>query len=107
MKRFVILASLLVLAGSVFAGVDSARPVELVHAKVLRDFVLRFDEVSYARWMPDSKGSTMYFIKDGFQSRAVYDVNGRWKYSLMLYGESKLPRDIRAVVKRQYFDLGI
>lgn len=107
MKRFFILAGLLVLAGGVFAGPDSARPVAIVHAKVMRDFVLRFDEVSYARWMADDKGSTMYFIKDGFNNRAVYDAGGRWLYSLMYYNEAKLPRDIRAVVKREYFDFDI
>jgi hypothetical protein len=107
MKRFFVLAGLLVLAGGVFAGPDSARPVGVVHARVMRDFVLRFDEVSYARWTADNKGSTMYFIKDGFHNRAIYDLKGRWQYSLIFYNESKLPRDIRTAVKRENFDQAI
>jgi hypothetical protein len=107
MKRFIILAGMLVLAGEVFAGGWSGKPVSIVHASVLKDFVLRYDDVSSGRWFPDRKGSTMYFIMDGYNDKAVYDANGRWKYSLIFYGESKLPRDIRAVVKRQYFDFDI
>jgi len=107
MKRFFVLAGMLILAGGVFAGPDSARPVGLVHTRVIRDFVLRFDEVSYAQWTPDGKGSTMYFIRDGFHNRAVYDAYGRWKYSLIFYDEARMPRDVRTVVKREYFDFGI
>jgi hypothetical protein len=123
MKRFFILASFLAMGSGVFAGPGSGapagpgsgvlagpgsgRPVSIVQARVLRDFMLRFDEVSLARWMTDGKGSTMYFMKDGFLNRAGYDLKGSWKYSLIFYGESKLPRDVRAVVKREYFDFGI
>lgn len=107
MKKLFILASVLVLAGGVFAGPRTAKPVSIIHARVMRDFVLRYDDVSYAQWMSDGKGSTMYFIKDGFRSRAVYDAKGRWLYSLVSYGEAGMPHDIRTVVKRENFDLAI
>lgn len=105
MKRFFVLASLLFRA--FFADAYTARPVSSVHARVIRDFVLRFDRVSTARWMPEKKGSTMYFTKDGFNNRAGYDANGRWLYTLVSYDEGQLPRDIRATVKQEYYDYAI
>src|SRR5215475_5082664 len=107
MKKSFILAGLLVLAGSVFAGPDSARPVSNVRAKVLKDFAFRFNAVRNSRWVPDSKGSVMYFNRDGFLDRAIYDKQGRWQYSLIFYHEGKMPWDIRKVVKREYYDLAI
>lgn len=102
MKRLFVLTSLLF--RGLFADAYTVRPVSSVHARVIRDFVLRFEKVSSARLMPEKKGSTMYFIKDGFNNRAGYDANGRWLYSLVSYNEGKLPRDIRAVVKSAYYD---
>jgi hypothetical protein len=104
MKRFIALAIIMVMAGGSFAAPGSARPVSIVHAKVMRDFILRYDDVSYARWSSDGKWSTMYFVKDGFHNRAVYDEKGRWQYSLIYYDEVKMPREVRKVVKREYFD---
>lgn len=107
MKRIIILASMLALAGEVFAGGNSVKPVSIIHANVMRDFILRYDDVSFARWLPDHKGSTMYFTMDGFNDKAVYDANGRWKYSLIYYDGSKLPRDIRDMIGKEYFDFDI
>jgi hypothetical protein len=107
MKRFLVLASLLALAGGVFARPARPLPVSIVHAKVIRDFILRYDDVSEARWLPGRKGSTMYFVKDGFNNRAVYDLYGNWRYSMIFYQEAQLPKDIRRVVRREYFDLDI
>jgi hypothetical protein len=107
MKSFFALAILMVMAGEGFAGPGAARPVSIVHAKVMKDFILRYDDVSYARWMTDGKGSTMYFVKDGFHNRAVYDLRGTWKYSLIYYDEARMPREVRKVVKREYYDFGI
>jgi hypothetical protein len=107
MKKILVLAGMLAMAVGVFAGKDSPLPVSIVHAKVMRDFILRFDEVSFARWLPDRNGSSMYFIKDGFHNRAAYDLSGRWQYSIVNYDEARMPKDVRTVVKRQYFDFSI
>jgi hypothetical protein len=104
MKRFIALAILVVMAGEGFAAPDSGRPVSIVHAKVMRDFILRYGDVSYARWSADEKGSTMYFVKDGYHNRAMYDVRGVWQYSLLYYDEARMPREVRRTVKREYFD---
>jgi hypothetical protein len=107
MKKLIILAGMLVLAGSIFASPGPRLPLSIVHATVLRDFILRFDDVTASRWVKSDKGSTMYFTKDGYNNRAVYDHKGKWQYALLFYNEAKMPHDIRAVVKREYYDFDI
>jgi hypothetical protein len=78
-----------------------------INNKALKDFSARFDNASDTRWFEDKNGFVSYFIKNGYGNRAFYDKKGHWQYSLLFYGEDKLPRDIRATVKSQYFDLAI
>jgi len=78
MKRLFVLAGLLTLAGGVISGRNSVLPVSSVHARVIRDFVLRYRDVRCARWVPNNEGSTMYFTRKGIRGRAVYDAKGKW-----------------------------
>ena len=78
-----------------------------INTKALKDFGQRFDNPSNAKWFSDRNGFVSYFIKDGYGDRAYYDKKGHWQYSLIFYGEDKLPRDIRAIVKSTYFDQSI
>ena len=48
-----------------------------------------------------------YFVKDGYGDRVFYDKKGRWQYSLIFFGEDKLPRDVRAAVRSTYYDMPI
>ena len=52
-------------------------------------------------------GFESYFVQDGFGERVIYDSKGYWLFSLIMYSENKLPRDIRASVKSIYYDLDI
>jgi hypothetical protein len=77
-----------------------------IHARAIRDFQVRFN-ASNAMWFSDKNGFVSYFVQDGFGERVFYDKKGRWQYSLIFYGEDKLPRDIRAIVKSTYYDMAI
>ena len=77
------------------------------NSRALRDFQLRFNKAENARWFSDKDGFVSYFMQNGYGNRAYYDKKGRWQFSLLLYGEDKLPRDIRASVKSTYFDLSV
>jgi hypothetical protein len=57
--------------------------------------------------MSNEKGFFSYFHKNGYGDRAFYDKKGHWVYSLILFGEDKLPRDVRATIKSAYFDMAI
>ncbi len=78
-----------------------------INTRAVKDFESRFTGASNTKWFSDNNGFVSYFIKDGYGSRAFYDKKGRWQYSLIFFNESKLPRDIRAIVKSTYFDMSI
>ena len=78
-----------------------------IQSKAAKDFQIRFRNVSNAVWFSGPNGFVSYFIQDGYGNRVIYDKKGRWKYSLILYGENKLPREVRALIKSTYFDLAI
>jgi hypothetical protein len=78
-----------------------------INAKAVKDFQLRFADAGEAKWFSDRNGFVSYFVKDGYGDRAFYDKKGHWQYSLIFYGEKKLPRDVRAGIKSNYFDMDI
>ena len=79
-----------------------------INARAFDDFRIRFKNVDNAMWFVDSKGGfTSYFVQGGYGSRVLYDKKGRWLYSLINYGEDKLPREVRAAVKSVYYDMTI
>ena len=78
-----------------------------VNIRALKDFQVRFNDVTKVKWFSDNSGFTSYFNKNGFNNRAFYDKKGHWQYSLIYYTEEKLPLDIRSTVKSKYFDFTI
>jgi hypothetical protein len=78
-----------------------------INAKAIKDFQGRFNNASNTMWFSDRNGYVSYFVQNGYGDRAFYDKKGNWQYSLIFYGEDKLPRNIRADVKSVYFDLAI
>ena len=79
-----------------------------INARAIRDFQGRYKKVNNPMWFTDPKGCYIsYFVRDGYGDRVIYDKKGGWVYSLIIYDESKLPQDIRVMVKSVYFDLTI
>ncbi len=78
-----------------------------VNDKALKDFQVRFDDATEVLWYSGENGFTSYFTKDGYRDRAFYNKKGRWQYSLIYYGQNKLPQKVRAKVKSSYTDLDI
>ena len=79
-----------------------------VNTRAIRDFLERYDKVENAMWFSTPEGGfETYFVQDGFGERVFYDGKGYWRFSLIMYSEKKLPRNIRASVKSIYYDLDI
>jgi hypothetical protein len=78
-----------------------------VNKKAANDFKDRFGSPAGTRWFSDKDGFTSYFKVDGFTDKVCYDKKGNWKHSTIFYGESKLPKDVRAEVKSVYYDMSI
>lgn len=89
---------------SSFANTAAANTIS---ANAIKDFKGRFNSVSNEHWYSLRTGYMVYFMEDGFGERAYYDKKGRWEYSLRYCDENKLPRDVRATVKRTYYDFAI
>jgi hypothetical protein len=79
-----------------------------INVLAIRDFLERYNNINSAIWFPSPKGGfEAYFVQDGYGERVIYDKNGGWQMSLLVYNEEKLPRDIRSEVKRTYYDWDI
>ncbi|HSZ32084.1 MAG TPA: hypothetical protein VK772_02175 [Puia sp.] len=78
-----------------------------VNKKAATDFKDRFGNPAGTRWFSDEEGFTSYFKVDGFTDKVCYDKKGNWKYSTIYYGESKIPKNVRAEVKSIYYDMSI
>jgi hypothetical protein len=78
-----------------------------VNTKAIKDFQARFNTANNNMWFEDKAGFVSYFVQNGYGDRAFYDKKGHWEYSLIFYGEDRLPHDIRAAVKSVYYDFAI
>ncbi len=79
-----------------------------INTRAMRDFLDRFEKIDNALWFLGSDGGfEAYFIQDGYGDRVIYNKKGGWLKSLIMYGEGKLPPDIRREVKSVYFDFSI
>jgi hypothetical protein len=85
-----------------------AAPVKVrINPKAMDDFQTRYKEASKVLWIANTEGFVSYFNKDGLMNRVYYDKKGHWIFSVLMYNEDKLPRNIRSNVKSQYFDMAI
>ncbi|MBS1600964.1 MAG: hypothetical protein JST75_22315 [Bacteroidetes bacterium] len=87
----------------------SATAIDLssLNKKAIKDFASKFGTGLNEKWSRISDGFVSNFQVDGFTNRVYYDTKGRWQYTLKTYAESKLPREIRSIVKSIYYDYTI
>lgn len=72
-----------------------------------RDFLQRAGEQKEEHWykMP---GGYLAEYKEGTEKATYgYDRNGSWVYTILTYGEDRLPEDVRAFVRSTWYDFGI
>jgi len=78
-----------------------------VNTKVLRSFYLSFGEKPDAVWSKTTKGFVVWF-KDQKRSTYVYfRPNGAIDYQLHRYFEGELPKDVRHIVRSNFYDYTI
>jgi len=79
-----------------------------VDIRAIRNFQLMYRNAENAMWFSGpNNGFISYFVQDGYGNRVIYDKHGRWQFSLITYGEDKLPGDIRATIKFTYVNMHI
>ncbi|OQP68029.1 hypothetical protein [Niastella populi] len=83
-------------------------PINKVHVKAMRDFLKRDKEASNAEWMLIETGYVVkYTGKNNSRCRTVYNSRGAFAYTIRQYHENVMPRDVRGMVKSQYYDYAI
>src|SRR5690348_7083025 len=75
-----------------------------VHPRAVKDFQKSFKDITSEQWSKLTDGFIASFTMDSVQTRVAYNRNGRWQYTMQFYGENKLPRDIKSMVKSVYYD---
>ena len=122
MKRIFMVAVILLLGitGNLYArqvntslGLDNVKSLQngsgyLNHlsTKAARDFAEKFPEAD-GKWFAAKNGYVVRFVHDSISCRAAYDTRGNWVYTIKVYDEWKLPKNVRHLVKSTYYDYSI
>ncbi len=86
----------------------STRFINKIHVKAMRDFLKRDETAADANWMVVENGFVVkYTDKNNSHCRTVYNSRGDFSYTIKQYFESNLLRDVRAMIKSQYYDYKI
>jgi hypothetical protein len=78
-----------------------------VNPKAVRDFMRSYKSVSNEKWYQLQHGLVVIFSLDTIKYQVEYDRKGAWLYTIRIYNENILPRDIRHLVKSTYYDYAI
>jgi hypothetical protein len=86
----------------------SSLPINKVHVKAMRDFLKRDKTAANTDWVVIDNGYVVkYTGKNNSRCRTVYNSRGDFLYTIRQYYENVMPRDVRGIVKSQYYDYTI
>ena len=112
----VLLSGLFILAQTgVQAQVSDHATLLNVHAigvdpsavKASRDFLQRAGDQKDEHWYKGALGYQAEYSEGPVKAMYSYDKRGKFVFSVLTYGENRLPEDIRYIVRSTYFDYGI
>ena len=78
-----------------------------ISPRAVKDFMNTHKNVTGESWMKTKDGFSVRFNSDDVRTTIYYDKKGNWSGSLKIYGEEKLLREVRHVVKSTYYDYNI
>jgi hypothetical protein len=81
--------------------------VDVAAVKASRDFLKRAGDLKEEQWYKMPEGYQAEYTDGPVKGRYVYNRKGNWVYSILTYGEERLPEDLRQLVRSTYFDFGI
>src|SRR6266542_3813547 len=67
--------------------------------RAVKDFEKSFKGITSEHWSRLDDGYIATFSVDSVQTRIAYNRKGIWNHTIRYYGEKKLPRQIRDIVK--------
>ena len=78
-----------------------------VKAKAVKDLQKSFKNAASVLWYPNGSGFTARFNENGIRTNVDYDKKGNWKNTVSYYGEDKMSKDLRKLIKSTYYDFKI
>ena len=76
--------------------------------KALSDFQTTYKDAPTVEWSFEPTLIVAEFTKDDIQTFVVYNKRGRWLHTMQTYQESKMPADLRLLIKNsEYADYNI
>ena len=84
--------------------VSAAPGLYNVNTKAVRNFYDAYGDNQNETWYTTDYGFRAKFKQEGIAYMIDYTKKGAWNQTIKTYDESKLPKDIRAKIKQQYYD---
>ena len=86
-----------------------AEPLKLneIAMKAIRNFTQAFSNIQDVKWYRTNEGFVAYGIEGSSKVRAYYDCRGKHICTFRTYNESTLPRDVRHLIRSNYYDYNI
>lgn len=79
-----------------------------INKKAFRNFTREHKNVPDAKWFKSANGFfVVNFISEDIGSWIYYSKKGDYEFMIRQYNEEKLPREVRHLVKTNYFDFNI
>jgi hypothetical protein len=76
--------------------------------RAMKDLAARFTNASVANWFAGNNVISASLIENGIKNSILYNKKERWLKIIKSYDETKMPANIRELVKRsKYFDSDI
>ncbi len=79
-----------------------------ISSRAVRNFIREYKSVTDAEWSRSANGLfVVHFTSDSINITIHYNKNGDCEFLIRNYSEDKLPREIRHLVKSNYYDFNI
>jgi len=78
-----------------------------INKRAVKNFNAAFRSAATVKWFTIPDGFIAYCTVAGNSNKVYYDKRGNWRYTTQQYNEKKLPVEVRATVKRTYYDFSI
>jgi len=78
-----------------------------VNSKILKNFYRSYGEKPGAKWSKTDNGFAVSFKNNNMNTNVYYKNSGSVEYKINYYFEDQLPKDVRHIVKSNFYDYSI
>jgi hypothetical protein len=86
---------------------EAGNKINFSSTKAAKNFHKEFRHVTDEAWQRSEDGFIATFKANGISTRVDYSKKGNWIATFRYYSEDLLPKDVRHIVKSEYYDYGI